>query len=183
MRGVPCNPTIQLAGKGAVVPFNRIGGFYIGHFLKEEIRAMTLEEKNEAVNAAVDVRLGQLNAAIEAHEKALKGMKVARDVCYTYDRTFYSSYEESQIIAFIKWIGQWRLCYGAASFDGQEPPEISWKPLVNATIVERMEAMSHIEELKEAVIKDKEKLVGEMERIVESAVEALSNYPAEKKKK
>ena len=66
------------------MPFNRINGFYTGKFTELESQTMTIDDRNDELNKALDTRLSQLNSAIEAHEKALKTMMIPRTVKHFY---------------------------------------------------------------------------------------------------
>ena len=46
---------------------------------------MTLDERNDEVNKALEARFSQLNAALEAHEAKLKAMMVPKDASVMYD--------------------------------------------------------------------------------------------------
>ena len=96
------------------MPFNRINGFYTGHFQSQENIPMTLEERNEEINKSLVGSLEQLNAVIEQQEKMLKRMMIARDTVHC----FHSYQEENDdlgdyehLVGMIKFKGGWRLCY------------------------------------------------------------------------
>lgn len=142
---------------------------------------MTLDERNDEVNKALESRFNQLNAALEKHEAWLKGMMVPKDawvMCDSYaDEDVRSGdvYGEHQTyIGMIKLRGQWRLCHANhyESYSGL-PEEISWKPIVEASIEERISAAEHIEKLRHAVVKVKEELVPEVEKAIQKLVEPL----------
>lgn len=165
------------------MPFNRIGGFYIGAFSLEESNHMTFEERNSELNQALENRLKQLNAAIDAHEKALKAMMIPRDTSFVYcredemdDNGQPSGHWWDSMLGIIKLSGSWRLCHG--TFDSRIHWEgVTWKPLVDSSVADRMSAICHLDKLREAVVKEKEQLVPELESALEVAVKGLENYP------
>ena len=164
--------------------FNRINGFYIGSWSCQEFKSMTLDERNDEVNGALESRFSQLNAALEAHEAKLKAMMVPKDAWVMYDscenedlrsgetRGQYQSY-----IGMIKLRGAWRLCHGDCYFDYCGPEEaIAWKPLVEASIEDRMNAAKHIDKLREAIVEGKEKLVPDVEKAISTLAKSLEGY-------
>ena len=69
----------------------------------------------------------------------------------------------------IKQKGGWRLCYcfHYESF-GHPDREVRWKPLVDCSIEERIQATKHIDKLKGRIIDEKEKLMPELENAIEN---------------
>jgi hypothetical protein len=164
------------------MPFNRIGGFYIGRFTDQESQVMTLDEKNNELNEALDARLSQLNAAIEAHEKALKAMKIPRNVIHCYlsedildhnGQGTGNSYD--YYIAMIKWQGSWRLCHDM-SYSGDYSSDFSWKPLVDCSIPDRLRAAPHLEELRKKIVEEKKKVIPELEAAIEGLAKSLEAF-------
>lgn len=162
------------------MPFNRINGFYSGAFQMPEKPEMTIDERNEELNEALTARLEQLKTAIEEYEKQFKAMKLARDAKHVY-RSRTMEDEQRNCIGEINWYvgmiklkGGWRLCYAHDHEHYSYPDEtIDWKPLVECSIEERIDAVSHIGALREAIVKSKESLVPELEKAIE-AVAKLS---------
>jgi len=135
---------------------------------------MTIDERNDELNQALTARLEQLNLGIEKQEGELKAMMIARDTQYCYrtaeeldgGRTVG---EHSWHIGMIRLKGGWRLCHAAHYFHYQGFEEdIAWKPLVDCSIEERIEAVSHIGALREEIVKSKESLVPELEKAIEA---------------
>lgn len=157
------------------MPFNRINGFYVGAFHSPENSQMSIDERNEELNDALTVRLEQLNAAIEAQESQLKGMRLARDVQHVYrsesceDDNRNCIGEINWMVAMVKLKGGWRLCYSHHLENYNWPDErVDWKPLVECSIEERIDAVPHIAELRNAVVISKEKLMPELEKAIET---------------
>lgn len=171
----------SLNREGAFVPFNRINGFFLGNWSDEEHETMTLDDRNQQINETLEVRFSQLNSAIEAHETKLKKMMIARNVEYCYaswsdDDPHYGKIGEYQRwIGMIKQKGTWRLCHAChyESYTNGWPVEFDWKPLVDASVEDRIKAASQIESLREAIVKSKEKLVPELETAIESLAKTL----------
>ena len=161
------------------MPFNRINGFYIGAFQMPEIPEMTIDKRNDELNEALTSRLEQLKLGIEKQEAELKAMMIARDTrhCYRTGEELDGGRtvgEHSWYIGMIRLKGGWRLCHAAHYFHYQGFEEdIDWKPLVDCSIEERIDAVPHIGALREAIVKSKESLVPELEKAIE-AVAKLS---------
>jgi hypothetical protein len=147
---------------------------------------MTLDERNDEINKALEARFSQINSAIEAHEAKLKGMMVPRDVwvmyasCEDFDYQYQAAAGEYQsYIGLIKQKGAWRLCYANhyESYSGGYPDEdLDWKPLVESSIEDRLKAAPHLDKLREAIVNSKEKLVPELEKAISTLAKSLDNY-------
>jgi hypothetical protein len=165
------------------MPFNRINGFFVGAFHMPEKHEMTIEERNSELNQSLESRLNQLNSAIEQQEKELKSMMVARDTffCYRTGDELDGGRpvgEHSWYVGMIRLKGGWRLCHAAHYFHYQGFEEdIEWKPLVECSIEERIEAAPHIEKLREAIVESKEKLMPELEQAISSLAKQANQPP------
>lgn len=153
------------------MPFHRFNGFYSGHF-QPQGELMSQDERNQEVNDSLNVRLGQLNLLIDKKEAELKSMMVARDtvLCFhDYQDENDDRGEHQHLLGMIKQKGGWRLCYcfHYESF-GHPDREVRWKPLVDCSIEERIQATKHIEKLKGRIIDEKEKLMPELENAIEN---------------
>ncbi len=156
------------------MPFNRIGGFYVGGCIGLEAQTMSIDDQNREVNEALDCRLSQLNAAIEAHEKALKAMTIARDVIHQYDEGYdFDGTCMLYSIGMIKWRGTWRLCHDTAVAEEVEEDEYYWKPLVDCSIADRLRAADPLDEFREKVVEAKKELIP----VVEAAIKTLVKSP------
>jgi len=139
---------------------------------------MTIDEQNDELNEALDTRLNQLNAAIDAHEKALKEMQIPRMVKHFYLSNNIPD-ENGQVtgdsydyyIAMVKWRGTWRLCHDV-SFS-RDQSDFDWKPLVDCSISDRLQAAPHIGELRNKIIAEKKKVIPELESVIESLAKSL----------
>lgn len=164
------------------MPLNRINGFYIGNGFFQESKTMTLDERNDDVNKALECRFSQLNAAFEAHEAKLKSMMVPKYVSVVYksypddDQQPAGEYEFH--LGMTKMRGTWRLCHGSSyeSYIGDRDEGIDWKPIVEASIEDRLRAADHIEKLREAIVKEKEKLVPDVEKAIATLAHSLEVY-------
>jgi hypothetical protein len=164
------------------MPFNRIGSFYVGRFAEQESQTMTLDDQNDELNEALDTRLSQLNAAIEAHEKALKAMKIPRNVIHCYRSEDILDYNgqatgntNDYFIAMIKWQGTWRLCHDMR-YSGDYGSDFSWKPLVDSSIPDRLRAAPHLDELRKKIVEEKRKVIPELEAAIEGLAKSLENF-------
>ena len=149
---------------------------------------MTLEERNDEVNKALEARFTQLNAALEAHEAKLKAMMVPKDTWFVY-----KSYADEDVpgqprgeyqycIGMIKLRGAWRLCHSYHYISYSWPEEdMDWKPLVEASIEDRIKAAEHIDKLREAIVEAKEKLVPDVERAIATLAKFLERYEEDRK--
>ncbi|TWT97264.1 hypothetical protein [Neorhodopirellula pilleata] len=157
------------------MPFNRINGFYVGAFQMPEKPEMTIDERNEELNEALTARLEQLKAVIEDQENQFKAMRLACDAMHAY-RSEGMEDDQRNCIGEINWYvgmiklkGGWRLCYAKDHEHYSWPGEsIDWKPLVDCSIEERIDAVPHIGALREAIVKSKESLVPELEKAIEA---------------
>jgi hypothetical protein len=163
------------------VSFNRINGFYVGRWFCQEIESMTLEERNQEINKALETRFNQLNSAIEAHETKLVKMMVTRDAWVEYhsceDNPDNPSGAYKYYLGMIKERGAWRLCHGHAyeSYIGDRPDEgIDWKPLVDESVETRIKSAAHIDKLRAAIVESKERLVPELEDAIQTLAKSLS---------
>lgn len=142
---------------------------------------MTLDERNQEINKALESRFSQLNSAIEAHEKKFKAMMVPKDTWIIYDPyqdtdsiTGQAWGEHQPHLGMIKLHGAWRLCYAEHYVSYQhDEPEVDWKPLVEASIEIRIEATKQIEALREAIVKGKEDLAPEVEQAIATLTKSL----------
>ncbi len=164
------------------MPFNRIGSFYVGNFTTLDSRTMTIDDQNDELNEALGTRLSQLNAAIEAHEKALKGMTIPRDVWCRYDsdditddngQSTGRSYD--YYVGMIKWQGAWRLCH-AMNYSEDHASEFSWKPLVDSSIPDRLRAATHLLELRDKIVTDKKKVIPQIEAAIAGLAKSLETF-------
>jgi hypothetical protein len=144
---------------------------------------MTLDERNDEVNRALESRFSQLNAALEAHEAKLKAMMIPKDAWVVY-----KSYDDEDVpgqpkgehqfcVGMIKLRGAWRLCHVHHYVSYSWPEEdFDWKPLVEASIEDRIKAAEHIDKLREAIVKEKEKLVPDVEKAIATLAKSLDEY-------
>lgn len=149
---------------------------------------MTLDERNDEVNKALEARFSQLNAALEAHEAKLKAMMVPKNASVVYRR--YT--DEDQVgnelgeyqfcVGMVKLRGEWRLCharhYSSYISDDNEP---DWKPIVEASIEDRIKAAEHLDKLREAIVETKEKLVPDVEKAIATLAKSLERYGEDEK--
>jgi hypothetical protein len=165
------------------MPFNRINGFYVGRFTELESQSMNIDDQNDELNEALGTRLSQLNAAIEAHEKALKAMMVPRTVAYMYrcEEKLDENGENTgadychYYIAMVKWQGTWRLCHDIVEpFDHSNSS--NWKPLVDCSISDRLQAAPHLDKLRTKIVEEKKKIIPELEGAIERLARSLDNF-------
>ena len=150
---------------------------------------MALDERNDEVNQALEARFSQLNAALEAHESKLKAMMVPKDawvVYHSYEDQDPSSGmaagEYQSLIGIIKLKGSWRLCHARHYEDyGHPDDEPEWKPIVEASIEDRLRAAKHIDKLREAIVEAKEKLIPSVEEAIAALAKSLAGYGEDRK--
>ena len=163
------------------MPFNRINGFYVGNWRCQESKSMTLDERNDEVNKALESRFSQLNAVLETHEAKLKAMMVPKNVSVIYrsyaDDDQQPGGEYQFCLGMIKLRGAWRLCHASHYWSYNRPDdEPDWKPIVEASIEDRVRAAEHIEKLREAIVNEKEKLVPDVEKAIATLAKSLERY-------
>lgn len=150
---------------------------------------MTLDERNDEVNQALEARFTQLNAALEAHESKLKAMMVPKDawvIYFKYDdddhQIGHTVGQYQHLIGMIKLNGAWRLCHARHYEDYNHPDdEPAWKPIVEASIEDRLSAAKHIDKLREAIVEAKEKLIPSVEEAIAALAKSLASYGEDKK--
>ena len=146
---------------------------------------MTLDERNDEVNKALEARFSQLNAALEAHEAKLKAMMVPSDTW-----VMYRSYDDGDnyngpmgeyqfYIGMVKLRGAWRLCLrkGYECYIDDERSNLGEiRPVVEASIEERIEVAQHIDKLREGIVQAKEKLVPHVEEAISMLAKSLEGH-------
>jgi hypothetical protein len=151
---------------------------------------MTLDERNDEVNKALEARFSQLNAALEAHEAKLKAMMVPSDTWVTYrsyddgDNYNNPTGEYQFYIGMVKLRGAWRLCLRKAYecwIDDERSSYGEIRPVVEASVEERIEVAQHIDKLREAIVQTKEKLVPDVEKAIATLAKSLEVYGADRK--
>lgn len=146
-------------------------------------------DKNKELNDSLGEQLRLLQEAIEANETALKEMVVPTDTRFKfrsfYDDDYQPSGEHQVFVGMIKINGAWRLCYGTNFFRYNAPDEdeVSWTPLVDVSIRERLEAVEHIPSLKGEIMTSKEKLIPRIAGAVASLKDSLASIPKVEKKR
>lgn len=168
-------PHCNSGRRRCLLPFNRINRFYVGAFQMSEKFKMTIDERNEELNEALTTRLEQLKAVIENQESQFKTMRLACDAKHAYRSEAIEDDQRNCIgeinwyVGMIKLKGGWWLCYAKDREHYSWPGEsIDWKPLVDCSIEERIDAVPHIGALREAIVKSKESLVPELEKAIET---------------
>jgi len=165
------------------MPFNRINGFYVGKWSLQEPEFMSLDERNNQANEALEARFSQLNAAFEEHEASLKAMMVPMDVWVVYRSCADQEHPSADVVGEYQWLigmiklkGTWRLCHGYyyEDYRGSPNDDYSWKPMVEASIEDRIRASAHIEKLREAIIASKEKLLPDLENAIATLAAGLA---------
>lgn len=82
-------------------------------------------------------------------------------------------------IGMIKLRGAWRLCHANHYFDYSAPDDDlfgDWRPIVEASVEDRIKAAEHIDKLREAIVEEKEKLVPDVEKAIATLVSSLERY-------
>jgi len=152
--------------------FNRINGFYIGRWSHKESSSMSLDERNDEVNQALEARFSQLNSALESQEARLKGMKITKETSVMYHEGYESWGQYQCFIGMVKVRGAWRLCHAIYCPETNEE-YLEWKPIVEASVSERLSAATHIDKLRAEIVRVKEELIPE----VETAISKLATLP------
>jgi hypothetical protein len=146
---------------------------------------MTHDEVNQPTTENLRDRLEQLNRAIEEQETNLKAMIVPHNVWLQHEIEEHYEHEDGHIhswsyyfIGMIKLRGTWRLCHAewVTEYEPEpeeEMPELDWKPLVDASIYDRLAAAKHISALREAILECHKKLIPK----VDKAIEILTKQP------
>jgi hypothetical protein len=147
---------------------NRLNGFFIGGTFQPGDQTMTIEERNQNSNEAMDVRFEQLKAAWEQYEQELKSMRPVDPVQVCYDEDHESS-ADRRYLAFWKSGGQWKIYHGHHEY-GEYDEQLHWTPINEAPVRWRLTAVKHLDMLKEAIVKSKEKFIPDMDEAIASLV-------------
>jgi hypothetical protein len=83
-------------------------------------------------------------------------------------------YQEYASIGMIKINGAWRLSIGYSN--DLRPDDTSWKPLRDATVQERLQAIRHFDKLRQKIVEEKEKLIPKVEQAIASVVNLLDGW-------
>lgn len=160
---------------------NRLNGFFIGGTFLPGDNTMTVDERNQHANEAMDVRFAQLTAAWEQLEQELKTMRPVDpvEVCYFDDRR---ESIDRRFLAFWKSSGQWRIWHGHHEYQDYDE-QIRWTQINEAPVRWRLDAVKHLEKLKEAIVKSKEEFIPEMDMAVESLVNQVGALKSKRTQK
>ena len=122
------------------------------------------------MNATVSGSLDRLSAVLERAESMLKSI----GPCRTTFVTLFEQDNYREVLGFLKWHNEWRICYGHFdALDEIEPSE--WKPVRDCSAVERVDAVKWIPVLKQAI----EKAVVKFEKEIDGSAAELEQFLAE----
>jgi hypothetical protein len=131
------------------------------------------DQRKKQVVEALSKRYKELNELWEAAEDDLKQVPVPVDVFVCYKSEIADPHndplgERDQIhdnLGFVRSKGGWRICHGN-SHDGFPDYEIDWKPITECSVDLRLEAVPHIGELRERVLKAAEECVPKLDKAI-----------------
>ncbi|HEX4145278.1 MAG TPA: hypothetical protein VHY91_17355 [Pirellulales bacterium] len=164
------------------MPFNRINGFYAGgaDAFQTENMTVTLDERNDEVNQALDARFAQLKDVWDRHAEALKAMRPVESVSCIYLEEFDD--EDNPHVLYYYHFGFWRgvggawVIYHGTSDSYDERAGIEWQPIHETSARNRVKAAHYIDKLREAIIKSKEKFIGDMDAAIATLAKGLDSY-------
>lgn len=123
---------------------------------------MTPTEKNKQIDTRLQEAFYSLSEIIRDVEESVLSMKVMRHVEYEYAA-------DGRWIGVTKFNGAWRLCHATSGLMGGDDEEgyvLDWKPLCDVAAIDRIEALKHIESLREVIVESKEDLLVKIEEAI-----------------
>jgi len=146
-----------------------------------------LDERNRRAAAILAPRYDQLNRLWADAEARLRAMQAPRYVWTDYrtedidPENPYSSCH-CHCLGLVKVRGEWRLCIGDYIRDDYQPrpydPEspMNWKPILDCSVEERVEAAPHIGKLREEIVKSAEHYTVKVDEAVAHLTKALEQF-------
>jgi hypothetical protein len=127
------------------------------------------------VKNELDRRLDRLTELLAATEAKLLGMQMPQAVEYQYSVQPYLEYakgggqehhEECMLIGVQRIKDGWRLCHGSHDMS-TDSDRVQWKPLVECSVLVRVEAAQHIEGLKAKIVERGKDFIPKMDEAIQ----------------
>jgi hypothetical protein len=138
------------------------------------------DERKKQVILALDSRYKDLNKLWEEAEADLKQIPIPVDVPYRYKSNFADhpvgpGPQIHDYLGFVKSKGGWRICYGSLH-DAFPEQDFDWKPITECTYDHRIQALPHIEKLREKVLKQAEECVVTLDKAIAHVRKTLTSW-------
>ena len=143
---------------------------------------MTLTERDRKVRQTLYPRYDELNALWLLAEEELTRFHIPRPVEVKYREYLDDPYDDNtvtyQCLGIQKVKGKWRICH--ATYPAYSDAELcgGWTPITECSVETRLQAASHLPELREAVVKSAEDFVPKVDEAIDELKNAL-NVPDE----
>jgi hypothetical protein len=138
------------------------------------------DPRKKQVVEALSQRYKELNKLWEDAEADLKEIPIPIDVplCYKSvdaDSERPGEYQIRSYLAFARSKGGWRICYGT-QHDAFPEYDYDWKPITECRVDIRLEAVPHIGELRELVLKKAEECVPALDKAIADLRNTLHSW-------
>jgi hypothetical protein len=139
-------------------------------------KAGFVEERCFQVNQTLTTLYKDLNETWEKVEKKLRALVPPREAWFAFrtidedPRVGCGGYHHC--LGLIKYRGEWRVCRGTY-YDPQECEPDSWKPIVECSVADRVEAVEHIDALRDVILESAEKSIPAVTTAVSELAKAL----------
>ncbi len=138
---------------------------------------------SKALRAKIGERLDHLTALWQENEKRLLALQQPRQVYHPYkdDNLQYDPDRDDGMytvycIGIAKYAGKWRLCLG--TYHQREMWEygenISWCPVTECSMEERMEAAPYVKNLEQKIVETGEKIIPKLDEAIRKLEDALA---------
>jgi hypothetical protein len=147
----------------------------------------SLDDLNRRTAEALASRYDWLNRLWADAEARLKAMQVPRYVWIVYKEQNVDPDEvysecRCECLGLVRVRGEWRLCigqwyrneYDLQPSDPDQPTD--WKPVLDCSVEERVEAAPHIGKLREAVVESAEQFIVRVDDAVAHLTKALEQF-------
>ena len=146
--------------------------------------AASIDERAKKANESLSALYKQLNEKWEAIQQKLRKMVPPREAWVSYKQIDAfpgpmgmneSEWEVHYCIGLIKYRGEWQICHGVY-MDEQESEPGSWKPIVDCSVSERVEAVEHVDKLREEILISAEGSIPEVEKAIAILTTAIKQF-------
>ena len=139
------------------------------------------DDKSDVVRT-LQVKFDELNELWVKAEKQLKRIPIPvnasieyKSVAVTDDPNYDNGDRIHSLLGFVKWGGQWRLCYGEYH-DGYPDMDTSWKPIADCSADIRIETIRHLNKLREAVLAKAADCVETLDKSIDDLTSTLAGW-------